>query len=63
MHQPHNVFAGTQGVSLVEVRGSHLLPLERVVGLDASFLPELPSDATRAALDDLLIRTRLAGRA
>ena len=63
MHQPHNVFAGTQVVSLVEVRGSHLLSLERVVGLDASSLPELPSDATRAALDDLLSRTRLAGRA
>lgn len=30
---------------------------------NASSLPELPSDATRAALDDLLIRTRLAGRA
>jgi uncharacterized protein len=30
---------------------------------DASSLPELPSDATRAALDALLIRTRLAGRA
>lgn len=30
---------------------------------DVSSLPELPSDATRAALDDLLIRTRLAGRA
>lgn len=63
MHQPHNVFAGTQVVSLVEVRGSHLLPLEKVVGLDASSLPELPFNATRAALDDLLIRTRLAGRA
>jgi hypothetical protein len=34
-----------------------------VVGLDASSLPELPSDATRAALDNLLIRTQLAGRA
>jgi uncharacterized protein len=30
---------------------------------NASSLPELPSDETRAALDDLLIRTRLAGRA
>ncbi len=30
---------------------------------DASSLPELPSDATRAGLDALLIRTRLAGRA
>lgn len=30
---------------------------------DASSLPELPSDDARAALDDLLIRTRLAGRA
>jgi predicted nucleotidyltransferase len=30
---------------------------------DASSLPELPSDATRAALDALLIRTRLTGRA
>ncbi len=30
---------------------------------EASSLPELPSDATRSALDDLLIRTRLAGRA
>jgi len=30
---------------------------------DASSLPELPSDATRGALDDLLIRTRLAGSA
>lgn len=30
---------------------------------DASSLRELSSDASRAALDDLLIRTRLAGRA
>jgi predicted nucleotidyltransferase len=30
---------------------------------DSSSLPELPSDETRAALDDLLIQTRLAGRA
>jgi uncharacterized protein len=29
---------------------------------DASQLPELPSDETRAALNDLLIRTRLNGR-
>jgi hypothetical protein len=71
--QPHPlVFATISGAHLYgfpspdsdfDLRGSHLLPLERVVGLDVSFLPELPSDATRAALDDLLIRTRLAGRA
>ncbi len=71
--QPHPlVFATISGAHLYgfpspdsdfDLRGSHLLSLERVVGLDASFLPELPSDATRAALDDLLIRTRLAGRA
>ena len=29
---------------------------------DASPLPELPSDETRAALNDLLIRVRLMGR-
>jgi predicted nucleotidyltransferase len=53
-----------------DLRGSHLLPLPKVVGLDVtdetiedSRVIELPSDATRAALDDLLIRTRLAGRA
>ena len=27
---------------------------------EASFLPELPSDLTRAALNDLLVRLRLA---
>ena len=89
-HQPDNIFAGTQVVSLVEIRGTnnslvhprgavggpekskiedaditfHESEYQRLRGElqaahDASKLPELPSEETRAALNDLLVRIRL----
>ncbi len=62
-HQPNNVFAGTQVVALVEVRGTNnsLVHPRGAVGV-VSPLPELPDETTRAALNDLLVRIRLATR-
>jgi hypothetical protein len=72
--QPDNIFAGTQVVSLVEVRGTnnslgdvafHKAECQRLCrelqsSQEASQSPELPSEETRTALNDLLIRIRLA---
>ena len=59
-----------------DFRGAHVLPLGKVVSLDyeyqrlrvqlqaaheASSLPEVPSEETRAALNDLLVRVRTKG--
>jgi hypothetical protein len=43
-----------------DLRGAHGLPLDAVVGLVV--LPELPSEETRKALTELLVRVRLKAK-
>ena len=56
-HQPDNIFAGTQVVSLVEIRGTNnsLVHPRGAVGVVR------PSELIREALNDLLVRVRTKG--